>query len=160
MVARPIGARLVLFDGQVWSCRRVRVGDDGVIRTADKPVIEFSGGAAVLVEPGLYVLCAQPVALRAETDFHQLRRQVVLRALFENTGDVMDMLRNGAALACLVVALVLLMALHNLGGSVGVLSGAVQDVVSTQHRLSAPVVPAGYELVPVPVPTVAGGSGR
>lgn len=156
-MGKSAAIEVVVYDGRAYVPHKGTIGEDGVIAVASSPPLEFSGAAAVQLWPGRYLLAVDPIALQRETDFHRLRKQVAARWLFENNGDLMESVRNGAGIACLLVAVVCLLVLHGLGQSISDLGATVQQVTRWEQQHSAPQVPAGYELVPVPTPAKAQG---
>lgn len=108
--------RVAWFNGETWSLLHCQPHAGGVLK--DNHGREFSVGLCTPLADDLYVLAADRVSLLAESDFHQTRRQIVFRSMFENNSDIMDMLRQAAFIACLVIAVLVWFSVQGIAGDI------------------------------------------
>lgn len=156
---------VVIFDGATYRNHRADIDDAGIIRTREHPTQEFSGAAAHMLWPGKYLLPVEPVALMRENDFHVLRKQVSSRWLFKSSSDFVQLAQQGAAVACVILALFFMMVLHGVQTSIDALTAqqnALQQQIQNPGRYT---VPSGYQLVPtnpqpITTPNAGGSNGK
>ncbi len=121
-----------------WNGKRFSVSDvqlrDGVL--VGKGDLAIAVGACEVVKPGVYFVGVDDVTMRTEADFHDLRRRIAMRSLFDNTGDLMDMARNIAMFLSVIIAIGLWLQVGGMRGDLSSVQAQQKHVVDT---LSKPV---------------------
>lgn len=122
-MARTSGEVVVYrWSGAAWSKLPCRLTAEGSLKSAEG---EFASDVCTRVDDGVYIVCLDELTMRSEADFHATRRRIALRTLFDNNGDLMMMAQQYAGIACVVIAIILLVTVANMGGTLGHIEGAV-----------------------------------
>lgn len=133
---------VLLHDGSSsWLYPAERL-ENGAFRVAGA---EYPAGEVRLVDDlvglgaPLYVIAIEPFALTKHRAMEQYRATIIKGALFKSGGDVMELLRIGAAASVIAAAIFIYMSVSSLGGQISRQEAILQKVDRT---LSSPLVVA------------------